>query len=618
MSQTIEVSPEPFAETEPMIGPEPVAGSAGAALSHRDGVLLRNGAPYRLIAGSMHYFRVHPQQWSDRIDRLAELGVNALDTYVAWNFHERTEGSPRFDGWRDVERYIELAADAGLDVVVRPGPYICAEWDNGGLPAWLTARPGMRPRSSAPLFFDAVQRWFDVLIPRLADLQAAAGGPIVAMQVENEFGSFGDDPGYLLRVRDALTERGITELLYTADGPTERMQQNGSIPGVLATATLGSKPLQAARLLRERRPPEPFVCAEFWNGWFDHWGERHHVRSAADASGVVCDIVEAGGSVSIYMAHGGTNFGLWAGANHDGSRLQPTVTSYDSDAAIAENGALTPKFDAIRAAIWPNASAIAPFAASPPTLAPRALPIVLGGSLLAALAASAKPVPDDHPLTFEELGQASGLVLYEAHPTLSAGENVLHVSGVHDRAIVFVDGERIGIVDTVDGVLPVIGAGNRVSLRILVENQGRINYGPLLGQGKGILGDVRLNDATLPNWTTTSLPIDEWSPERLANARSVPPGGETGFATAILDVDEPADAFIALPGFGKGFLWVGDVLLGRYWEIGPQQTLYVPAPLLSPGPNVITVLELERFGEQLELRESADLGPEEVYVESFE
>lgn len=317
-------------------------------LSYPRGELLRDGEPHRILAGSLHYFRVHPAQWADRLARLAALGLNTVDTYVPWNFHQPRRSAPRFDGPRDLARFLDLAQDAGLDVIVRPGPYICAEWDNGGLPSWLTGMPGLRPRTSQRLFLDEVARWFDVVVPKIAAAQAAYDGPVVAVQVENEYGSYGDDTDYLEWLRDALVDRGISELLCTADGPTELMQDGGSLPGVLTTATFGSRAGQAARLLRERRADEPFVCAEFWNGWFDHWGDPHHVRSADSAAGALGEILDEGGSVSLYMAHGGTNFGLWAGANHDGTRFQPTVTSYDSDAPIAEHGAVGAKFFALR------------------------------------------------------------------------------------------------------------------------------------------------------------------------------------------------------------------------------------------------------------------------------
>ncbi|MFF9753907.1 glycoside hydrolase family 35 protein [Streptomyces sp. NPDC014344] len=592
-----------------------------AALTFRDGTLLREGRPHRVLSGSLHYFRVHPDQWTDRLRRLAALGLNTVDTYVAWNFHERTPGDADFEGPRDLERFVRLAREEGLDVIVRPGPYICAEWDNGGLPAWLTDTPGMRLRTSHPPFLDAVGRWFDELIPRIAALQAGRDGPVVAVQIENEYGSYGDDHSYVRWVRDALVERGVTELLYTADGPTALMQDGGSLAGELAAATFGSRPAQAAALLRERRRGEPFFCAEFWNGWFDHWGEHHHVRSAGSAADALDGILAEGGSVSLYMAHGGTNFGLWSGANHDGERIQPTVTSYDSDAPIAEHGALTPKFFAVRerlAAVDPTV-ADRPVPADPPLLEPRSLELTRRAALLEALRATAEPVRAPVPLSFGELGQAAGLVLYAAEPLLPPGPVGLSVRDLHDRAQLFVDGEPVAVLDGDSSSVTVRGAGRRVRLELLVENQGRINYGPLLGQGKGILGGVLVDRRQVHNWSMYRLPLDEWTRQDVSRAASAAaPGGRAGFADARLEVAEPADAFVALPGFGKGFLWVNGTLLGRYWEIGPQRTLYLPRPLLHAGENVLTVLETERFGDRVVLRDRPDLGPPQEYVETFD
>jgi beta-galactosidase len=590
-----------------------------AVLSHPGGELLRNGRPHRILAGSLHYFRVHPEQWQDRLARLAAMGLNTVDTYIPWNFPEQHRGRPRFDGRRDVERFLRLAQDAGLDAIVRPGPYICAEWDNGGLPVWLTGSQGMRLRSSHGPFLDAVARWFDQLIPRLATLQAAHGGPVVALQIENEYGSYGDDHAYMQWIRDALLERGVTELLYTADGPTELMLDGGTLSDHLAAATFGSHAAEAAELLRTRRRDEPFVCAEFWNGWFDHWGERHHVRAPQSAAGTLSDILHAGGSVSVYMAHGGTNFGMWAGANHDGKAIQPTVTSYDSDAPIAEHGGLTPKFFALRDQLCAvTGLPTPPLPADPPLLAPRALPVTRGAGLMSALEAMSQAVVSPHPLSFEELGQASGLVLYRARPMLPRGTNEVTVSGLHDRAQVFVDGVAAGVLDQEVDSLTVHGTGRQVRLELLVENQGRINYGPLLGQGKGILDHVRVGRRLIHGWEMHPLPLDEWSADEVARAASATePKGTAGFATARVTVDEPADAFLALPGFGKGFVWINGFLLGRYWEIGPQVTLYLPAPLLVPGENTVTLLELERFGERIELRDAPELGQPEEYVETL-
>ncbi|OJX75754.1 MAG: beta-galactosidase [Leifsonia sp. 71-9] len=618
--------------------------ATSSLLTYEDGVLLRGGVPHQVLSGSLHYFRVHPAQWRDRLERLAALGLNTVDTYVAWNFHQRRADRPAaFDGWCDLEAFIALAGEIGLDVIVRPGPYICAEWDNGGLPAWLTAQVGMRARSSEPAFLDAVAAWFDDLIPRLAALQVANGGPVVAFQVENEYGSYGDDGDYLAWLRDALVARGATELLYTADGPTDLMLDGGSLPGVLATATFGTRTGEAFGLLRARRDGEPLLCAEFWNGWFDHWGERHHVRTVPSADATLAEILDAGGSVSLYMAHGGTNFGLWAGANHDG-RLQPTVTSYDSDAPIAEHGAVTAKFHAFRERFVAAGARELPVPADPRVLAPRAVPVTRGAGLLEALRTTPLTATRATPPSFEELGLPSGLVLYTATPRLPRGENTITVSGLHDRAQVFVDGVPVGILDT-DGSVPVTGRGERVQLEILVENQGRINYGPLLGQGKGILGGVQIGRRLVHGWSARALPLDEWTQEEVAGLAGAGAGlgagagagagagvregagagagagvgAAAGFSTArfALDDGEPADAFLALPGFGKGFVWVNGLLLGRYWEIGPQVTLYVPAPVLVAGVNTVTVLELEHAGERVEFRARPELGPPEEYVEIF-
>ncbi|AXL91840.1 beta-galactosidase [Streptomyces sp. CB09001] len=592
-----------------------------SALTYADGTLLRDGQPHRLLSGSLHYFRVHPEQWADRLRRLAALGLNTVDTYVPWNFHEPTEGDVRFGGPRDLARFLRLAQDEGLDVVVRPGPYICAEWDNGGLPAWLTGTPGMLLRTSHGPFLEAVDRWFDELIPRVAGLQTRRGRPVVAVQIENEYGSYGDDHSYVRHIRDALVARGITELLYTADGPTPLMQDGGTLPGELAAATFGSRPAEAAALLRSRRSGEPFSCAEFWNGWFDHWGEKHHVRSAASAAGDLGGILDEGGSVSLYMAHGGTNFGLWAGANHDGGGIRPTVTSYDSDAPVAENGALTPKFFALRDRLTAldGAAPRRPLPPDPPLLAPRDLPVTPRAALLDALRAAAEPVAAPLPLSFEELSLASGLVLYEAAPLLPPGDHEVTVTGLHDRAQVFVDDAPVAVLDRESASFTVSGSGAPVRLALLVENQGRINYGPLLGQGKGILGGVRVERRLVHGWTMRPLPLDTWTPGDTARAgQAAPSDGRAGFATAVLSVAEPADTFVALPGFGKGFLWANGTLLGRYWEIGPQTTLYLPGPLLRPGDNTLTVLELERLGDRIALHDRPDLGPSHEYVETFD
>ncbi|MEU4791647.1 glycoside hydrolase family 35 protein [Micromonospora tulbaghiae] len=588
------------------------------ALGWRDRQLYRNGVPHRVLSGALHYFRVHPALWRDRIRRLADLGLNTLDTYVPWNFHQPYEDrAPRFDGWRDVEAFVALAGEEGLDVVLRPGPYICAEWSNGGLPAWLTARD-VALRSSDPAFTEPVERWFDELIPRIARQQAHAGGPVVAVQIENEYGSYGDDEAYLRWNRAALIDRGISELVFTADGPTELMLDAGTLPGTLAAATLGSKPEAARALLAQRRLDEPFMVAEFWNGWFDHWGERHHVRGVDSAVHTLAAVIDDGGSVSIYMAHGGTNFGLWAGANADGNRLQPTVTSYDSDAPIAEDGTLTAKFHAMRATLGATGPIRVP--ERMPLLPPARVPLAHRADLIAGVrAVPAREYTGPRPATFEQLGLDAGMVLHTAHPRIPPGEHTIALNDVRDRAVVLVDGVPLGVADAAHPTLRVHGTGAVVRLEILVESLGRINYGPLIGQHKGLLGPVLVDRRIVHGWTSTAVALPDWTSADLFRATGAGPARTAaGFAVATVHVDTPADTFLALPDSVHGMLWVNGFLLGRYWDIGPQVTLYCPAPLLHAGENTVVVLETDRLGTVLELRDAPELGPTEEYVEEFD
>lgn len=582
-----------------------------AVLSYHDAVLFRSGERYRILAGAIHYFRVHPDHWQDRLRKLKAMGANTVDTYVAWNFHQPSpDSAPDFSGWRDLGRFIDLAGEEGLDVIVRPGPYICAEWDNGGFPAWLTGTPGIALRCLDPLFTAAIEQWFDHLIPIIASRQASVGGSVVAVQIENEYGSYGDDHEYIRWNRRALEERGITEMLFTADGGTDYYLDGGAIDGTWATATLGSRGDEAVATWERRRPGEPFFNVEFWGGWFDHWGEHHHVRDAAEAAAEVRKMLDLDGSVCIYMAHGGTNFGLGSGSNHDGTRIQPTVTSYDSDAPIAENGALTPKFHALRREFL-RAQGIEELPelpqellVEPAVLPAQTLPLAPGPELLALARAAGAPVPSVRPLSFEQLGLDAGMVLYCAEAVLpgkpgTPTESALRITGLNDRAYIWVDGVFAGILDDVTAAegLKLTGTGAPVKLEILVENLGRINYGPLTGHGKGILGGVLVNQRYTFHWTQTLVRLAEWASDEIGQ-----------LAGAEFVAGEAADTYLALPDSGKGFVWINGFLLGRYWGVGPQQTLYVPAPLIRAGRNTIKVLELEQPGTVVELRESADLG----------
>lgn len=614
-----------FADT---VGPavpfviDDAVGQAPAALHWRDGRLLRDGAPHSVRSGSLHYFRVVPEQWRDRMLRFVDLGLNSIDTYIPWNFHQpRVDAAPSFSGWRDIGRFMETATDLGLDVLLRPGPYICAEWSNGGLPAWLTARD-IALRSSDPGYQQPVETWFEELIPRLTPYQAVHGGPVVAVQVENEYGSYGDDarhPGWLAAL---LRRLGVQELLYTADGPTDVMIDGGSIPGIMMAATLGSKPDEARALLRSRRPDEPFFVAEFWNGWFDHWGQPHHVRDARNAAEVARGILADGGSISIYMAHGGTNFGLWSGANIVEGELRPTITSYDSDAPIAEDGRFTDKFFALREVLG---VADEPLRSPEVRFLPEgSVPLQRGVGLLDALAELGDPVSprSSAPQSFEDLGVDGGLVVYEADVLLPDRPVDLVFDGVADRALVFLDGAFQATI-TDSGTVTVTGSGLVSKLTVVVENLGRVNYGPQLGAEKGLLGPVLVERRLVHGWRARPVALDQLDPlhlravvDRTGDPTTAASGGG-GLSSATFVVDEPLDTHLRLPGSTKGFVWVNGALLGRYWNIGPQQTLYVPGPLLRAGTNRIVVLELHEAGSTVEFVDRPELGPTEEYVEEF-
>ncbi|EYT57848.1 beta-galactosidase family protein [Microbacterium sp. UCD-TDU] len=579
-------------------------------LTWRDGEILRDGVAHRILAGSIHYFRVHPDQWEDRLRRLAAMGANTVDTYVAWNFHERVEGDVRFDGWRDIERFIRLAGDIGLDVFLRPSPYICAEWSNGGIPFWLSGRVAALRTSDAG-FLAAVDAWYDELIPRLVPLQASHGGPIVAIQIENEYGSFGSDAAYLAHLREGLRCRGMVEMLTTADGITGDMIEHGSVPGAMATFTFGTG---VARAVELRREGDALMCSELWGGWFDHWGERHHVRSAASTGGTIEELLAAGGSVSLYMAHGGTNFGLWNGANHD-RVLQPTVTSYDSDAPIGEDGTLNEKFHALRAMFAPfQTSGLPPVPAGPRRQAAASAPLEQRSSLLQLVATL--PVTGEvspRPCTFEELGAEDGMVAYEADVSFPA-DAMLTIDGLHDRAVVFLDAQALGVLER-DGqtslALPVEGGAGRLTL--VVESLGRINYGPYTGEGKGIMRGVMIGRRLVNGWTHRLVPQE---------APTAAPGldrsaeASDGVAVASFDIAEPLDAWLAFPGGSKGMVWLNGFLLGRYWKVGPQETLYAPAPLWRAGRNEIVVLDTDGLGATVEIRDEPSFGETEEFIGS--
>ena len=554
---------------------------------------LLNGAPYRILSGALHYFRVLPAQWRDRLLKLKAMGLNTVETYVAWNLHEPVPGTFSFDGRLDLAAFVALAQELGLYVIVRPGPFICAEWEFGGLPAWLLADPDMEVRCCYAPYLAAVRRFYTALLPQLLPLQIQHGGPIIAMQVENEYGSYGSDQQYVAWVRTLMLELGVETLLFTSDGATDHMLTHGTLPNVFKTANFGSRAREEFAKLRDYQPRGPLMCMEFWNGWFDHWGEPHHTRDAADAAQALDDVMASGASVNVYMFHGGSNFGFMNGANTDliTRAYQPTVNSYDYDAPLNEAGEPTDKFFAFRAVLER-------YIDLPPMLLPApayklphtALRFTASVSLADVLPALSAPRSDIVPRSMERLGQNYGFVLYRTELRHPAGKVTLSVERVHDRAQVFINGVEVGVLERdVNTTLDVELPAGPVRLELLVENMGRVNYGPDLHDRKGLLGWVRLGINKLYHWTMFPLPLQDLA------ALGFTPGAATqgpAFHRASFTVVSPGDCFVALPGWDKGVVWVNGFNLGRYWKRGPQQALYLPGPLLHAGDNEVIILEL--------------------------
>jgi beta-galactosidase len=573
----------------------------------RDGFLL-DDKPFRIVSGGLHYFRIHPGQWRDRLRKARLMGLNTIDTYVPWNLHQpRPGGALELGAGLDLPRFLRLAAEEGLYVLLRPGPYICAEWDGGGLPSWLLAEPGIRLRSDDPRYLAAVDAYFAALLPAVVPLLGTRGGPVLAVQVENEYGAHGDDTGHLRHIAGLLRTCGVDVPLFTCDQPSDLVR--GSLPGVLATANFGSRAAAGLAALRAHRPEGPLMVTEFWTGWFDRWGGVHVVRDTADAAAELDTILAAGASVNLYMFHGGTNFGFTNGAS-DKHTYRPTATSYDYDAPLDEAGDPTPKYTAFREVIARHAPV--PAEPAPPPARKLSVPGIAldhSTSLLDNAERLGEGVGGHRPRSMEELGQDFGFVLYRTRVP-QEGPAHLVIEDVRDRAQVFVDGRPAGVLEreshhrAVTFVAPRPGA----RLEVLVENQGRVNYGPGILDRKGILGEVRLNGRALQDWVSLPLPLNRLDGLAFAPTAAHPVG--PAFHRGLFDVETPADTFLDLTGWTKGNAWINGFHLGRYWSRGPQRTLYVPAPVLRAGANEVVVLELHAAaGLTVSLRDTPDLGP---------
>lgn len=566
-----------------------------AVLSYIGNKFFLDEEEYTIISGAMHYFRIPREYWYDRLLKLRECGFNTVETYTCWNLHEPREGVFDFSGMLDLEAYIDIAKELGLNVILRPGPYICAEWEMGGLPAWLLNYPSIAVRCNDELFISKVERYYNELFGRIAPRLSTNGGNIIMMQIENEYGSYGDDHEYMQKIADIYKKNNINCLLFTSDGASYSMLQGGTLPDYPCVANFGSRPEENFRVLNDFRPDQPLMCGEYWVGWFDHWYEEHHVRDAKEVAKLFKDMIDCGASLNFYMFHGGTNFGYMNGANYY-DKYEPTITSYDYNALLSEAGDLTPAYFEVRKIIEERYGRLGELTVkNSEKVAYGRLDLNERCDIFETIKLLSEPVHTAAPRFMEDIGQYYGFTLYSTVVDGPRDEAEMKFDAVHDRAVVFIDGENKGYYERSRDGKPVsfsLKKGEKCRIDILCENMGRVNYGTKIMDRKGVKG-VRFNLQYHFGWDMYPLPLDNISSLEFSHK-----AGEVkvaSFLKGTLKIDgEPHDTFIRLDGFTKGVVFVNGFNIGRYFNpAGPQKTLYVPAPMLRNGDNEIVVFETD-------------------------
>ena len=592
-----------------------------------NGTFLLNGKPFVVKAAEIHYPRIPKPYWEHRIKMCKALGMNTVCIYIFWNIHEQREGEFDFTGNNDVAEFCRLAQKNGMYVIVRPGPYVCAEWEMGGLPWWLLKKKDIRLRERDPYFMERVKMFEQKVGEQLAGLTIQNGGPIIMVQVENEYGSYGEDKPYVSEIRDCL--RGIygKELALFQCDWSSNFEKNGldDLTWTMNFGT-GANINDQFRRLGELRPNAPKMCSEFWSGWFDKWGARHETRPAKDMVDGMDEMLSKGISFSLYMTHGGTSFGHWAGANSPG--FAPDVTSYDYDAPINEYGHATPKFWELRKmmekyndgkALPAVPKDVAPIITVPKFELKEFSSIFNGEDSQFKL-----PIrKEGGVMTFEEMDMGWGSMLYTTTMPEIPAQSVI-TADFHDFAQVFINGKYIGKIDRVKNekslTLPPVKKGDE--LEILVEAMGRINFGRAIKDFKGIVGEVAITAEVADiettwkpqNWVKFGLPDSyekaadafvhnndytkaENEGQRLGkkpqwNVDGLDLVSKRGYYRGYFNLTKVGDTFLNFETWGKGQVWVNGHALGRIWSIGPQQTLYVPGCWLKKGKNEIIVLDV--------------------------
>ena len=560
-----------------------------------------DGQEFKILSGAIHYFRIQPEDWYHSLYNLKALGFNTVETYVPWNMHEPKKGQFDFQGILDIEKFLQIAQDLGLYVIVRPSPFICAEWEFGGMPAWLLTED-MRIRSSDAPYLQAVADYYDELLPRLVPRLLDKGGNILMMQVENEYGSYGEDKDYLRAIRQMMLDRGLDCPLFTSDGPWRATLRAGTLieEDLFVTGNFGSKAdynfAQMQEFFDEHGKKWPLMCMEFWDGWFNRWKEPIIKRDSEELAQAVHEVLKQG-SINLYMFHGGTNFGFMNGCSARGVMDLPQVTSYDYDALLDEQGNPTPKYFEVQKMMetyYPEYPQMKPLTKESFELRDIALSEKV--SLFETLADLAQPVESLYPVKMEDLGQSYGYLLYRTEASWDADEEKIRVIDGRDRMQLFVDGKLMATQYQAEIGQDIFVAGEKKTthrIDILMENMGRVNYGHKFladTQRKGIRTGVCKDLHFLLNWQQYPLSFENtenidfskrWQPEQPA------------FYAFDFEMKALKDTYLDLSGFGKGLAFVNGVNIGRFWNVGPTLSLYIPHSLLKEGHNRIIIFETE-------------------------
>ncbi len=557
---------------------------------------LLDDKPFQMISGEMHPARIPVEYWRHRIQMAKAMGCNTIAVYVFWNYQESNPGIFDFTtGNYNINKFIRMVQEEGLWLILRPGPYGCAEWDFGGLPSYLLGIPDIRIRCMDPRYTEAAERYVSKLALQVKDLQVTKGGPLLMVQVENEYGSYGNDRNYMRWLKELWQENGIEVPFFTADGPTPHMLGAGTLSDVAIGLDPGTNESHFAEAAREN-PNVPSFCSELYPGWITHWGESWQQPDTTVLLRNVRWLMDHGKSFNFYVIHGGTNFGFRAGANVTGSlRYQPDVTSYDYDAPINEMGQATPKYYALRNLLLkylPKNAKPVPVPAANPVIEIPEIPMALTAPIWTNLPEAIRSV---QPRPMEMYDQKAGFILYRTR-LIGREKGTLRITQLHDYATVFLEGEYVGSIDRSKGEntieLPASSVSNPL-LDILVEGMGRVNFGEYMLDRKGITDHVSLGGMTLMNWDVFPLPMDSDYIQDLA-FESDPHTRAGLFFKGSFHLDTTGDTYMDVSEWEKGVIWVNGHNLGRYWKAGPQKRLYCPAPWFKKGTNEIVVFDLHR------------------------